>query len=320
MQFSDPNEDCLLLIFEFFDINYLISLANTKEYTGLVEGVIRRKLAKKTVIIRDVVHPRPTSNLITENDDSIESFDNATILMILKRFGHLILSLNEDNDLKTQTAKPIHEYINLYCSETLTHLDIHNRYNDIFNEYKKPFRKLVSLKLGGIFKRFDPKEKTYLELNFNFNETFPSVRRLNLARSSVYDMMDEQIVPQLEELTIFCFDDYERPYIIKFLRNHLQIKSLSIEHVRPKFLQFIANMAANELLNLEKFTLKNYNNRNDNDNTGVHFERVKSFTVDEIYSSSMPSHITLCLKEAIHFTIGIILMRKNADIIFNHKY
>lgn len=292
----------------------LISMIDTNTYLhNFVEKILRKKFANKIFKIDEPKYlmpwkPENFSYFIDEQDDSFVVSDMETALMILERFGFLIKSISAVNDYQMHTAMKIHEYINLYCSESLMDLHIHVRYSDIFWEYKKPFENVVHLKFDGIY-------KNYSNSDFTFGEIFPSLNHLDLGQASIAGLLDEQTVPQMKELSIFCFDDWKRQYIERFLKNNPQIKCLNLVYVRPELLKFVAD----EFPSLEKLTLKQYNSRDDDDSTDLHFEHVRSFSVSGNFVTLMPSNIIFANLE--EFELRSLKWPKDNvfDLIAKHK-
>lgn len=252
----DINNDCQLMILEMLQMPDLMSLSDiNKGLELLVQNILRRKFAKKTVVIRNTLYsPIMTIKYIEEFHDRIEVQHVLVVRKILEKFGHLILHLDifHEYTLWQDTSKDIFRSINFYCADTLIELHISN-WNDILMQFKTPFNKVEYLSLEGNFYKMS-------HSNLTFTEMFPRVQHLAL-RHLEYANGDflELHYPHLTHLTAVVWNGNQLrlPWQIndqalrKLFENNLQIKSLRLKFPSTSLLHMIAE----KLLLLERLEI-----------------------------------------------------------------
>lgn len=242
----DLNIDCQLLIVENLPMTDLLSLAETSQDLQLLVGeILRCKFAKKTMIFRSPYHsPIITINNLEEFHDRIEARNVAVVMKILEKFGHFILHLDIFHGfiITKDVSIDIFRAVNSYCSDTLTELHISN-WNDIFNEFKKPLKKLEYLSLEGNFYRMS-------NSNLTFGNIFPSLYHLTLRNVEFANAswLDHNY-PYLHHLTVDIWNGYHprpewrinRITFKRLIESNTQISSLTLKFPSPSVLQIVAD-------------------------------------------------------------------------------
>lgn len=290
----DFNVDCQLLIFECLELPDLISLTETnKNLFPLVEYVLRRRFAKKSITITGL-YPNGerirTEFYVRETEANIRIQHIVIASKVLKYFGYLIQNLRiEHCFLPKDELISLYKLVNLHCSETLTQIHLNNELDDVFAEFSTPFKRVENVSLSGEFQRL-------YNSQFSFNELFPAMRRLYLGNSNIFDMnWVDQKLPNIEHVAVNIWNwmNYSIPgcfnetIVGRLFKANPQIRSLDLDYVSPNLLKLVSD----ELQNLETLKLAHYDMSLDDGRKSVHFEHLKSFTM-ELGTHSMPQRIT----------------------------
>lgn len=124
-------------------------------------------------------------------------FDEKGLQVVFKAielFGHLIPSVRINNfDLNSNQTLAINSYINKYCVESLTHLQIDHGAADRMLNLHGPFKNLQRLEIRFGFLRFNQS---------NFDEVFPELRHLNIGLMTFTSGCFEHLFPRLQFLSV----------------------------------------------------------------------------------------------------------------------
>lgn len=299
LNFLDLDGDCQWMIIKEMDMDDLPAMAEAHQYIAYaVADVLRRKFATKTIIIgqRGYYHNFGSQVNMEEFDDRIELRRHSSVPKILANFGHIITKIRVLHEFSTpkDIARDIYAAINLYCSDTLTELHILNE-NDIFVEFKKPFKSVEHVSLGGSFDELN---------NLTLVELFPSMRSLILNQfycrdAHILDHHFPHLVAVTDEKKHWGhwgdskFQQYDS--LIRLIKLNPQIRNLTTRCAVPKLLQ-IAN---DELQQLVHLGLSFYNDIEMEEYT-INFENLKSIWV-KASTLLQASRFTFPKVEAIEF-------------------
>lgn len=286
------NEDCKLLIFERLNISELLTLIEADaQFSFAVENVLRRKLAKKTV---HFISPYDNSerHIAYESPDEIKINNLPTVSKVVKSLGHLISKLmiktvgDHYNDRKSEAhERYIFKSVNLHCSKTLTQLHIVGRefslFLTLFNVIETPFEAVEQLILE---KRFS----TLNSVNLTFGQIFPAIKNVTLHRFEMEcaTCLDENY-PHLKHFGGAVCDihgvmhQFKTSHFKTFITNNPQIQSLSVEHMRPGLLHWVADA----LPSLEHIQLNGYSENCDTHNYNTSFEHLKTLEIFNCWDS-----------------------------------
>lgn len=278
------NDDCQMLIFEQMHLIELISMTETNSnFFYFTQRILRQKLAKKEMVFRNPYVSEDVRNHVKEFDDRIEIQHWPTIEKMLKYFGHLIRKLEVLHRKKLTAIESAHIFrqINAQCSNTLIQLRIiNNGFNDIFTGLKSPFKKMEYFVLYGEYLKFNQTE-------FAFNKLFPKLSKLYLDADQIEDLgLCDITLEHLQQLSTENQGDDHRNAVTKIIRNHPQLRSLTLKYVDSSLLQFVAE----ELHHLEQLEI-HYFDKDNQDGECFNFEHLKSFSVKSA-QDAMPSNLT----------------------------
>lgn len=224
---KELNEDCWLQIFEGLDYPELLEVAQVnKNFAYFANNVFRRTFADHEFLIfydASKLNKSAPQNPYEINPGLIRISDFSLILQTLKHFGPLIrklrLELSDDNSEHLQI---IYKYIEDYCTDSLTDLDMENL--DILKYTKKPFTRVERFRIRSYLAQLESNQPL-------LNETFPALREFPLSFRS--DNMEPLICyfPHLEHVSVkatFGTDSIE-----KFLRTNSHIKEADVRMFYP---------------------------------------------------------------------------------------
>lgn len=231
---KDLNEDCWLQIFEGLDYPKLLDVAQvSKNFAYYASNVFHRTFADHEFIIfydASKLNKSTPQYPYEMNAGQIGISDFSSILQTLKHFGRFIrkfrLELRDDNSEHSQI---IYKFIENYCTDSLTDLDMANL--DILKYVKKPFTRVEHIRIRNYL--------AHLESNQPFlNETFPALREFALSFHTDNIEPLNCFFPNLEHVSVkgtFGADSIE-----KFLRTNSHIKEAEIRTFYPEsfFLKF----------------------------------------------------------------------------------
>lgn len=173
----DLNLDCQLHILNEMDFISLVALSEAnKHFSNLVRDILKRKLANKLVIFTApsiTSEKNQTESLsigtryVRETDDCIRIKQFTIGAKVLQSVGSLISNVRVDA-LPNNATKSIFRLVNLYCSKTLSQFEIRSAFDNILDEFIKPFEKVDKVTLRGNFENMH-------ESDLRFDEIFPQI-------------------------------------------------------------------------------------------------------------------------------------------------
>lgn len=302
LTFMDLNADCQLMIFDQLVVYDLVSLVEAdNRFFILTEKVAKQQLATNKLIFYHPFHDATPSSVSMEAfDDRIKMSHLPMISNLLRYFGHLIVHLEILNrkNLPIFQAQRLYQLVNLHCSETLRQLYIRNHQDDLFGEFRKPFRRLEFISLDG---RFD----SMPNLSIPFSELFPLLCGLNLESAIISQLnITGQTLPHLEYLSTENWGSINSMSIKALIKNNQQIRRLNLRLAQAFLLPYIAD----ELPFIERLAFEC-----DSSNTiihqwlysiysDLHFKHLKSFIVPG-YPYLMPKSITFGELEELEINV-----------------
>lgn len=273
----DLNVDCLFIIFQHLDVYDLLSVAEANEYLLFaVQAVSKHRFGRKKATIRIDFF----GFSMNENKDEIQLFDIGQLELlkrnVLKYFGHsfAVLQVNIGISFEDITVVPrLFEQINLYCSESLTDLQLSIlKPGNMVDAFKKPFQNVNNLTIFYELNQFDNSHLT-------FTEIFPALRYLTFhSFRAERCTWANQTFPHLEYLNtgMVNYSGISTDSFQELIRNNPQIRWLIVDmsFVKDglKLLQFIAE----HLPELERLEILGCGETN-TDN--IHFEHLKTLIV-----------------------------------------
>lgn len=255
-----------------------------KHFSLLAADVLRRRLSKKLVVIRD--------NAIVESKDlQIENYDNPIIIQtnlnakkFLKYFGKFITNLK----IEYQSVHPsnkirvnrINNLINLHCAETLKNFEISTQLDNFLDEFTKSFKNVEDLVLNGRFKSLNNSE-------LNLNQIFPAMKSLIIdgkIRFTSGDSGLDQNFSHLKHLELYIvpyeFQEFLTESIVRnLIRKNKQITSLRLIQPSRKLLK-VASIC---LPSLDSLDIQFYDDRLTNDENQIYFPNVKKLVTHHSY-------------------------------------
>lgn len=262
--------------------------------------VFEQKYSNALVVIQNPkVKPTLWANPIHGDRDFIYVAKFSYALKILKYFGHLIKRMNIDYNeyyLSTEDPKEVNDYINLYCADTLTNLNVMGEDENLFAEMKKPFKAVKNLILSGPF-------KSLASSTLSFGELFPALHELSLYIKSINDQNSVvQAYPHLEKLSVsFWYNALSETVYEQLLRQNSHIKKLSIFNSSRRLMR-ITNQIVPDITYLH---IRSYNPNNDPaDGQSVVFKHVTNFTY-ESYGDSDQVPDDVLFEKLTEISIGL---------------
>lgn len=290
-EFMDLNVDCQHLIFDEMPFANLLTLADTnKILRSVITDAIRRRLAKKYVTFRNPYFAAGTkyNSFVSEFDDRIEVRNLVSVSRFLQTFGHFITDLRifHNNRLSEFQSRKILHLVNFHCTDTLKRFHLSNNNYDVFDEFKKPFKRVESVLFSSRFPSLS-------NSNFSFSELFPLMNELllDVLETENSDWLDEKH-SNLERFTADIWSSprtmwrFNEMSIKRMLANNLQIRYMALSFVKPTLLQFIAD----QLMHLEHLELEMYE-ESFLESFHFHFEQLKKLSVCKS-SHTLPANIT----------------------------
>lgn len=308
-KFTELNEDCHSLIFEFLDLTDLLNLIQTNhELSIMANEQFRRRFSKKEIQILDEKskprNRRPQAiydngdlalllqNLLENNgnqldqhrndqvrvsNDHVEIYDFDLTLDILKHFGHLIQKLSIKSSIKSSKWDTVSQFINEYCAESLVGLELSAiSHQNSLAQFTGIFKSVndLTIRIANEYKNVQ-----------TFNKTFPHCQRLSL--EMVFDSDHSFIdctLPNLKHLAIEMYSDVNEITIEKLMHKNSQIQSLELNNISVGFVKKIENL----LPSLKRLTLSLLNL---NEET-IHFEHVQEFYFKTAALEWLPTQIS----------------------------
>lgn len=282
----------------------------SKFFSNFASEVFRKKFTNKTIIINyyspfnlrkyleigveriQKVWSRfdQSENEFTSDDGCIEILTLDAILNTLRNFGKYIrkLKIIIDN-ADSKESKIISNFVNKYCSDTITEFELRidkgNAQNYLKNSFKNAqivsFLNRLPLNIGG---------------GLSMNETFPRLRILSLSRNSGNVGYLKSYLPNLEHVQIDIGRFSNDQFIKKIFRFNPDIRSISLSEAWPVLLRKVNIM----LPHLEHLSVGSFEMHNGDEQ--IQFENVKTFGVKGVFGSSM----NILLPNLERLTISLI--------------
>lgn len=259
------------------DIDDIPAVAEAHEHLALaIADVLRQKFSTKTIVISETGYDQNFGNVVNmeEFDDRIELRRYSAVPKILKHFGHLISKLVVFNEytISADVAQSIYSAVNLYCSDSLTELQLFSQ-NSVFAEFKKPFRNVEYVALGGFFDDLSNSNMTFADL-------FPAMKKLWLNKFHSID--SNLLAHHFPHLTILTDekqrwgDENSHQYdsFVELIKVNPQIRNLTLRCAIPQLLLVVND----KLPQLEHLGLSFYRDIDSNE-YNINFEHVKSIWV-----------------------------------------
>lgn len=198
----DLNDDCLVKIFGYLDLESLLNSADANEWLRPAAGVVyKRKFGTKKVGIYecDDFYPNilaTTSYHINEEKRGIQIriYGLKACLRYLRCFGPLIADLVIHYDhSKSKRYQYVHHYITNYCANNLTHILFMNRPKISIDNFIKPFINVTDVSFSCC--------KLGRQLP-SFVDLFPNLHRLTVCHIRLTRGFDRAVFQHLEHLCI----------------------------------------------------------------------------------------------------------------------
>lgn len=289
MSISNLNEDCLLLILDYLNLDDLMNVLQiNRKFSALAIDEYDRKYSPKMVEVgnifkypdelnevfnvadtkidadtiervnRDLLQ-RPRKMLdMSEDPYKLNLFDYETILNVFKYFGNQIKWITTRSypwNVAWQTQLVGH-LISEYSSESLVQVCPFDR---LLEHITKPLINVENVTFFGEMAQFP---------TINFCELFPAVRRLELRSSS--DKFRAYIgchMPHLEHALLEPIKNSS--HLLDFVIKNPQIQSIALISIEPEFIQNVSTLLPQlGTLLISKFTLEN---------ASIQFENVIAF-------------------------------------------
>lgn len=209
------NLDCLEHIFKYLGHIDLVNVAHTSTQFKEAAELAYSSKHKRTRVIFGTEH--------LDDKCDIKVGDTLISLRLLRCFGQYISSLRIWYDYRD--LKHLDRYVNEYCANSLTNIEIVTAPTNAMEHLTKPFTKIETVQftcsciIGNLTK---------------FNQWFPKMRRLEINNSlTIRPRSINEHFPHLEELRInhLDFEDYDciqRSNIAEVVRLNPQLKNLML--------------------------------------------------------------------------------------------
>lgn len=235
----DLNDDCLIKIFGYLDLQNLFNVAVANEWLRSAAAVVyERKFGTKTVEIYQIHGTRPkTRSSAVRNyfadlsatpkewKYSIDIRSSRLCFQYIRCFGPSISKITIDyNESMSKLYEHLHHYVNQYCTESLIEIGFWSKPGRPIEQFVKPFGNVekVSVMNGSIGDQLP-----------QFVEWFPHLRHLELQNVRLNHRFIAVHFQQLEHL---CIDDISNYGLASadaanLLHSNRQLKSLEIKAV-----------------------------------------------------------------------------------------
>lgn len=287
------NMDCMNLIFEEMDFTSLLNMVQTNKHISTIAvNVFRRKFSNKMISIEDYSDLPKQIEIFSNNwnwfgqrlkeiaserkthfvsDEQIKIIDRKLIINTLKYFGCVIKKLKITYaNIDLIESKLITRYLNKYCSDSLTELQLENCGGNILKYMNRPFKNVEHLTFGQ--RLLDVSNETPL-----MNQTFPNVQRLSLDLTEFSSQYPGCHLPHLIHLDLNINDLRDESNVIKVIESNPYVRSINLRSISPNILEIISKMQPN-LQNLTNSMFPYGVNR-------IHFTNVVTFKVEDSLTS-----------------------------------
>lgn len=238
----DLNDDCLVKVFGYMDVQNLYHVAVANEWLRpAANEVYKRRFGDAMVVLQGCEIIRPNTRANIRNDSANKSFvpkfnDKTNLitvrgmkecLLYLRCLGesirHLLIDFRGSDANKKQYGR-VYRYINDYCANTLMSFSFFSMQKDTtIQQFQKSFVNVKEVRIYG---------NCLVQLQPSFVEWFPSLCNLKLIDIMEYGAVTKPF-HQLENLTIVhqYWDGFSTDTIAANLLNGIdQLKTLCIGH------------------------------------------------------------------------------------------
>ncbi|XP_055307736.1 uncharacterized protein LOC129572435 [Sitodiplosis mosellana] len=272
------DDDCKTLIFDFFEWEDLLSLADTsKKLYAAACGVYRRKYGKGRLHIISEIQ----RGSFVQPDVDVD--DRGKALKLLRNFGHLVshlfFSTYKGRYEPVEFVFLIENYLAEYCSKTLKHLELTHPPMILFKEIRNPFINIENIDLHGY-------QAPICE--FPFSSVFPNLNLLQIWFSCFSEEFTPICIPQMKKLSLFGgrihqrselnvnrATNFEENEIKEMLRLNPQLEELKLNLYSIKDIIF----QDLSLPNLKRLSPTMHFNSNIKNADRYHFENVIDFNL-----------------------------------------
>lgn len=235
LKLTDLNIDCLEHVFQYLNLSELIAVADANQRLNIAANLIfMRKYSAKTVEFQGI-HLSRNRRIKFEMDNfgNIYIGDLRTCLTYLRCFGHLIAHVTfrfaSGRDNSAHELRVL-DYINEYCSESLTEIGIKSGPIGWEEQFKKPFFKIGDVNL----------DRCQLGAKDAINRIFPRMQRLVLRRCLCsHDYSSSSSATNLKSVTYFSINGAT---LVNFPFSFGQLHSLNVGYsvqLTEEFFRFI---------------------------------------------------------------------------------
>lgn len=230
----DLNDDCLVKIFNYLDLQNLFNAAVANEWLRpATHDVYKRKFGTKPVHICNITN----DFLPIEWLSTIVICDLKSCLQYIRCFGSSIKKLTISyNESKIKQYQYVNQYINEYCHASLNEIELHNKPKNSIENFSKPFINVRKITVWNC----DIGEQFPL-----FVEWFPHLHHLELNFVRLRHGFDQAPFQHLTHFVIRASNENEYGIFAaaNLLRLNKQVRSL-------KILDYNQAITMNALLNI----------------------------------------------------------------------
>lgn len=151
---TDINDFCLIKIFEYLDLQSLLSVAIANEWLRpAAREVYKCKFNETTVLIEECENVHPKESFELEESYFITVRGLTMCLKYLRCFGPILsgLSIRYD-DSESKRYDYIHQYVNDFCADSLTDISFQKIPNTTIKQFQNVFNNVdcVSVSSGDL--------------------------------------------------------------------------------------------------------------------------------------------------------------------------
>lgn len=259
------DEDFEYAMFEKSDLKEMLQLAKDPRFSEFVsKHIFPVKYHKYIINIMTNTDEDDAEGNVFEYDKTLNLVGSNFYLDVIKHFGVSIsnlmeLSIHGADQISYERSANIFQYINEYCADSLTRLNLRIIAESTWAQFKRPFSKLTKLSFY---------MATGLVGSFQFlNETFPKLKHLDInfyeptnqneCNGSRFIESEVPYMKELEQLDIFVNVQNASDSVLvhkqleNLFRNNPQIRILAFDSMLGDFIQVINKY----LPNLQHFSV-----------------------------------------------------------------
>lgn len=302
----------------------------SKDLQYYADRTFKSKFGTKRILIGNFTHNNPPNEFIlafgalkkgfnewfgTVPSDALSIEKDSIIirnayfgLKMLKSFGKSIqtLELNFEN-AETNAAKLIGQYVDKYCSDTLTELKLVFREGDALSLFKKPFKNVRKVTFV--------QKSSYNTVARPTNRTFPALRELIVEDLIITDVDYANCqFPHLESLSIIKPGPLSGFSVPKQLIDvNPQVQSFTCEQCGFN----VVGLANTKFSQLEDLTLIDFYSKNEE----IRFENVRKLTTVDSQGPSFEYCLNVHVPNLVelHVHTDELKLDKMASFLENHR-